>query len=176
MFMRSDKIFLGISVILIIVAGLFSYVFFRVPQQQKDPSKFTQSYSLVLKDYDGKDVHIYEFRRKVMIAYAWASWCPYCKAELENLAKEKQKYGNDILIVAVNRGESLRDAKAYTDALQGGSQLTFLLDPGDSFFKSIGGYAMPETVFIDEKGDIVYHQRGPLQLPQLEDELKELLK
>lgn len=158
------------------MALVFSILFLRVPQQQKNPSQFNEAYSLVLKDYSGDDVHLYQFRRKVLIAYAWASWCPYCGAELQNLAKEKQKYGDSIDILAINRAEPLQDAKAYTDKLGVESMLTLLLDPSDSFFKMIGGYAMPETVFIDSGGNIIYHQRGPLQLADLDNKIQELLK
>ena len=134
---------------------------------------FNKSYGLVLKDYDGKDVHLYEFRRKVLIAYAWATWCPYCSAELQNLSEMKKKYGDDVQIVAINRAETVVVAKPFTDKL-GISNILFLIDPEDAFFKSISGYAMPETVFINERGEIVFHQRGPLNLPELEQRIHEL--
>jgi hypothetical protein len=65
-------------------------------------------------------------------------------------------------------------AKKYTDSLatQG---IPLLLDPTDSLYKEAGGYAMPETVFIRPDGDVLFHQRGPIQLPEVEAKIKELL-
>lgn len=166
---------LFVSVILIVVAVFFSDFFFRVHSKAKDTT-FGKEYGLTLIDYAGNSVHLFDYRRKVLIAYAWASWCPYCGAELQNLAQLKKTYGDNIAIVAINRSEPLPVAKNFTDHLQNTDGLIFLIDPSDSFFKEIGGYAMPETVFIDAGGAISYHQRGPIQLADVDAKIKELLK
>jgi thiol-disulfide isomerase/thioredoxin len=162
---------------LLLAAVAFSRVFFRAHTGgSATQTTFSKEFSLVLTDYSGKDVHLYDFRRKVLIAYAWASWCPYCGAELQNLAQMKKTYGDNLEVIAINRAEPLATAKAYTDKLQGTDNLVFLIDPTDSFFKNIGGYAMPETVFIDSDGTITFHQRGPLKIAELEQKVKDLLK
>jgi thiol-disulfide isomerase/thioredoxin len=137
---------------------------------------FGKEYGLTLFDYSGKAVHLFDYRRKVLIAYAWASWCPYCGAELQNLAELKKTYGESIAIVAINRSEPLAVAKAFTDHLQNTDGLVFLTDPSDAFFKEIGGYAMPETVFIDVGGAVTFHQRGPIQISGVDEKIKELLR
>lgn len=153
----------------------FSYFFFRVPDKPTNEN-FANEFSLVHQDYSGKDVHLYEFRRQIIVAYAWASWCTYCGAELQELVKLKKTYGDKIQILAINRAEPLLTAKAFTDNLGISEDVTLLLDPRDTFFRSIGGYAMPETVFINEKGDIVFHQRGPIDVVSIETSLKDLVR
>ncbi len=172
---KDVRTLLIISISVFLVAVLFSLAVFRVHEKEKD-TNFAKEYGLQLTDYTGKSVHLFDYRRKVLIAYAWASWCSYCGAELQNLAKLKKTYGDNIQIVAINRGEALTVAKHFTDNLQDTAGLIFLIDPQDSFFKEIGGYAMPETVFIDVGGAILYHQRGPIQLPEVDQKIKELLK
>jgi len=162
-------------VILVLIAIIVGLIAWRHSKQPKTGETFDKSYGLVLKDYQGNDVHLYEFRRKVLIAYAWASWCPYCGAEIQHLSQLKTKYGDEVQIVAINRAESLQDAKAYTDKLDV-SNILYLLDKDDAFFKSIGGYAMPETVFINNTGDVTFHQRGPIQIDAVEQKIQELLK
>lgn len=167
---------LTVSVLLISITFLFSYFFFRAPEKPAD-SNFGNQFSLLLTGLsDGKDVHLYEYRRQIIVAYTWASWCVYCGDELKRLADLKKTYGDKIQILAVNRAEPRPTAKEFIDSLGLGDDVTLLLDPTDSFFKSIGGYAMPETVFINEAGDIVYHQRGPLDLSTLQTRMKELIK
>ncbi len=162
------------GIVLLAVAFWFSQTFFKVPEKSADKT-FTNEYGLVLHDYNGNEVHLYSFRRDVLVAYAWASWCAYCGDEMKRLAALKEKYNGKITIVAINRAEPKADAKAFTDKLGVDKNMTLLLDPDDSFFKSIGGYAMPETVFIDPGGNIVYHQRGPLDEAAMEARIKELV-
>ena len=162
----------GALIALTLIGG---YLFFRAPAPERGQQDFGTQFGMVLKDYDGKEVHLYEFRRQVLIAYVWASWCTYCGDEMKRLATLKKEYGDKVQIVAVNRAEPINDAKGFTDKLDVAKDMTLLLDPNDTFFKSIGGYAMPETVFIDPSGVVVYHQRGPLDLTTLQARIKELV-
>lgn len=166
---------ISIAVILLLASGTAYYFFLGSDADEKEKETFKEEYALVLKDYAGTEVKLSDYRRKALIAYAWASWCPYCGAEIENLAVLKQKYGAEIEILAINRAEPLQTAKPYTDALRETSGIIFLLDPADAFFKQIGGYAMPETVFIDEKGGVTFHQRGPIDIAAVEANIQRLL-
>ena len=173
--MRNTTILISVFVGLIFVALISSKFLFHV-KGPANQTNFEKEFGMVLQDYDGQNVHLYDYRRKVLVAYTWATWCTYCGKELENLGTLKQKYGDEVQILAVNRAEPRATAKAFTDGISGVKNIIFLLDPLDSFFKSIDGYAMPETVFINGKGDIVYHQRGPLQLEEVSRRMEELLK
>ncbi|MBM3272136.1 TlpA family protein disulfide reductase [Candidatus Kaiserbacteria bacterium] len=137
---------------------------------------FSDEYSLVLKDLDGADVRLSTFKNDVLVAYVWASWCPYCADEIRHLAQLAETNEGRIRVVAINRGEPAAVAKSYLAQLDGVQGLVFLLDPEDAFFKQIGGYAMPETVFIRDRGEIVFHQRGPMKLDEVKTHLDELLK
>lgn len=172
--MTNARVYILIAGILLVAAVAMSFFMYRVPAKVSD-STFNNEFSLLLKDYSGKDVHLYEYRRQVLVAYAWASWCVYCGAEMQELQKIKTAYGDKIQIIAINRAEPLPTARSFTDGLGVAKDIVLLLDPQDAFFKSIGGYAMPETVFIDAHGDIVFHQRGPIDVPTLEAKLKTLV-
>ena len=163
------------AVALLVAVSVFSFVFFRVPQKPADQN-FGKQFSLVLEDYSAEKIHLYEYRRQVVIAYAWASWCTYCGAELQELVRLKKTYGDKIQILAINRAEPPAVAKAFTESLGITQDVTLLLDANDEFFKSIGGYAMPETVFINPSGEIVFHQRGPIDVPTLQEKLKQLVR
>jgi hypothetical protein len=54
--------------------------------------------------------------------------------------------------------------------------LTFLIDQHDSFYKAVGGYAMPETLFYRKDGTLMLHKRGTLTKEELEIQVEELLK
>lgn len=137
---------------------------------------FSDEYSLVLKDLDGADVRLSTFKNDVLVAYVWASWCPYCADEIRHLAQLAQAEGGRVRVVAINRGEPAAVAKDYLAQLEGVQPVVFLLDPEDAFFRQVGGYAMPETVFIRDRGEIVFHQRGPMKIDEVKTRLDELLR
>jgi len=128
-----------------------------------------------LVDYSGRSVNTATFIGVPLIINSWASWCPFCRQELEDFAKIKSKFGNQIKIIAVNRSESLKVAKKYSDPLNVSEALVLLLDPNDFFYRAIGGFTMPETIFVDKKGRIVFHKRGPMAEDEILDKINQLI-
>ena len=52
--------------------------------------------------------------------------------------------------------------------------LTYLYDPGDDFYESIGGFSMPETLFVNSDGSLHLHKRGPLTKTEITEIIAEL--
>lgn len=168
--MQKHIILGGIALVAVVGVGV-AYYFYTRPTPGAET--FREEYNLTLHSYDGTEVPLSDFRRSLIVAHTWASWCPYCGAELQNLTELKKEFGDAITILAVNRAESLEEARAFTDPL-GLSGIEILLDPDDAFFRSIGGYAMPETVFIDSNSEVIYHQRGPMQMDEVRAQIRAL--
>jgi thiol-disulfide isomerase/thioredoxin len=168
---RNGRIALAAIVLVLLVSLLFWIRY----HPRAGAVSFAPTYELTLKDYSGNDVRLSQYKREVLVVHAWATWCVYCADELKNLATLKKKYGDNIEILAPNRAESVYTAKPFTDALDLGETITFLLDPDDVFYKSIGGYAMPETLFINDRGEVFFHQRGPMNLVEVETKIGELI-
>lgn len=169
---RNTRIAL-VAVGLVVIGSAFFYWRYH---PRPGTTSFQPSYELVLKDYDGHDVRLSQFKREILVVHSWATWCTYCSDELKNLATLKTKYGDRIEILAPNRAESVYVAKPFTDTLGIGNKITFLLDPDDAFYKSIQGYAMPETLFINDRGEVFFHQRGPMNIAEVEQKISELTK
>ncbi len=129
--------------------------------------------ALALKEYEGSEVNLAGFSGKAMIVNSWAAWCPFCRQELPDFA-ELQKEFPGLAVIAINRAESLSTAKRYSDELKVTGRLMLLLDPGDTFYKAIGGFTMPETLFVDKQGIVVFHKRGPLLLSEMRQKVAEL--
>ena len=120
-----------------------------------------------LKDYEGNEVSFSDFEGKVAVVNTWAVWCPFCRDELSDFAELQKEFGDEIVVIAIDRNESLKVAKGFTDGIGITDDLIFLLDPGDTFYRSIGAFSMPETIFVDTEGDIIVQKRGPMELDEM---------
>ncbi|MAF13277.1 MAG: hypothetical protein CMI53_00080 [Parcubacteria group bacterium] len=141
----------------------------KEPKQDKAPA-------FSLQDYEGNTVSSTDFAGKSLIVNSWASWCPFCVDELPDFATIQSEFKDDIVIIAINRVESISTAKGFSDKLGVSGKLVLLLDPGDSFYQSIGGFSMPETIFVDTEGNIVEHKRGIMSLSQIRSKVNQYFK
>lgn len=126
---------------------------------------------LSLVDYNGVVQDTPNFGGVPMVINSWASWCSFCKEELPAFAQvQKEVTRDNVLFIAINRRESRDIAKKYSDDLGVTNDLIFLLDESDSFYKAIGGFVMPETIFVDKNGEIVFHKRGRMTVEEIRRE------
>ena len=128
-------------------------------------------------DLDGNPVKFSDFRGEPLIINSWATWMPFSKEELQALMKLKESKGDQLTVLAINRMEDRAVIRGYL-ATYGidTAKILFLVDPGDTFYKGVGGYAMPETVFYARDGAIMTHTRGVLVEAELVRSAEALLK
>lgn len=142
---------------------------------ESNTASLTKAPDFSLKDYNGKIVSLSDFAGKPLLINSWAAWCPFCRKELSDFSLIQKEFGYKITIIAIDRAESLGTAKRYSDELGVTNNLVFLLDPDDSFYQSIGGFSMPETIFVDKNGNIKMHKRGPMDLNEIREKIQQLL-
>ena len=168
-------IIIGIG-IAIIVSGVIFYNLsdddVRAPNNGSDFGKLAH---ISLTDYRGNNVSLEEFRGKPLVINSWAVWCPFCREELADFAALQKEFGNEIIVIAIDRQEPLEKARGYTDELGITDDMLFLLDSSDSFYKSIGGFSMPETIFVNGAGEIVVHKRGPMELDEMREHTNKII-
>ncbi|MDO3411906.1 redoxin family protein [Saccharibacillus sp. CPCC 101409] len=110
-----------------------------------------------LKDLNGNDVKLADFKgQKVYIKY-WASWCSICLAgmeELNTLAGQDNDF-KVISIVAPNfKGEkSEADFKKWFASMDE-KNTTVLLDPDGKYAQQFGVRAYPTSFYIDSQGGL----------------------
>ena len=169
----------GVLIVIVLIWLLISKLANDQNLQQADiiatqPIKFNKAPDFNLQNYQGKTVSLADFKGKPLVINSWAIWCPFCLRELEDFARLQQELGDQIIIIAINRAESLSRSKKYTDELGVTDTLVFLIDPQDSFYRSIGGFSMPETIFVDSNGNTVLHKRGPMNFDEIKQKVNEL--
>ena len=170
--MNRTKAIVGIAVIILLGAGGF-FFWNGYPKESGQGDTYEQTLSadalfgLVLSDENGNPVTLTDYKGKNTVILAWATWCPYCARELKELARVKDEYREKIEVVAVNRGEAPESVRSHLEKNIIHPGVRYLSDPNDSFYKAIGGFSMPETIFIDKKGEVRFHKRGPMNTEEL---------
>jgi len=161
-----------------IILGLLLVVFFSngdPPSSGTNQESFDKVPSFSLNDYSGNTVELEDYSGTPLVINAWAVWCPFCREELPDFVSAQQEFEGQVVIIAIDRAESLSTAKGYTDELGISNDLVFLLDPDDKFYRSIDGFSMPETVFVDADGNIRFHKRGFMDLNEMRLHIQEII-
>lgn len=115
-------------------------------------------------DLSGNPVPLTDRVGAVLVVNSWASWSPDSAVELPRLAAVAAEYeAEGVRVVAINRAEIKETAERFLRTVDAYDQVELVLDPDDHYYRSIGGYAMPETIFYDAAGEIVHHHRGVMR-------------
>ena len=142
----------------------------------KDQKKLKKAPDIEFMDYNGNVVKLSDFKGKYLMVNSWATWCPFCKKELVDFANSQKKFGDKVVVIVINRGESDDKAQAYANNLGVRDDLIFWADKDDEFYKSINGFSMPETLFVDKEGFIRFHKRGVMDQNETDQRIEQLIQ
>ena len=169
------------GIVIIIAVALIAIVFFdgggtstREDIHEDGAEILYELPNLSFTNYNGAEVSFSDFSGKPLVINAWATWCPFCVNELSDFVKLQKEF-DDIVVIAINRRESPSTAKEFTDSIGISDDIIFLMNPNDSFYQQIGGFAMPETIFVNADGGVVIQKRGFMTLEEMSEKTQELL-
>ncbi len=103
--------------------------------------------------------------RGPMVVNLWATWCTPCRTEGPLLAQFAADSDGKIALLGVNTADP-DPALAAEFARAVGWRYQQLQDPGHSLPDALGMKGLPLTLFVDEKGAIVYRHLGAFQSTQ----------
>lgn len=127
-------------------------------------------------DMEGNTLTLSDYFGTPLVVTSWASWCPQCVTDLPTLSELAASYDSEELkVLAVNRAENKFTAERFLNTLGNTENIIIILDPDDHFFEAHEGYAMPETLVYDRRGNLVLHQRGELRVDELQNKVEELI-
>jgi thiol-disulfide isomerase/thioredoxin len=124
----------------------------------------------------GEDIKIDDLFGSVLIVNSWASWSPLSQQELVDLNAIAGEYKDkNVRVVALNRKETKEQALRFIESLPALDNLIIVIDTNDHFYGTVGGYAMPETMFYDTAGKLVTHERTVQTQESLRTQLEALI-
>ncbi len=160
---RKQIIFIGALFVCIVLVSLYTYTVvkrshFGVSEEAK--AIFSDAGGIVYKNITGNTVSLDSYLGKVIVVTSWASWSPFSAADLTALNELAGQSGEEVVFLAINRKETKDQALRYLATLPEFPNLVIVLDQDDRFYNLVEGYAMPETVVFDTRGEIILHDRG----------------
>jgi cytochrome c biogenesis protein CcmG/thiol:disulfide interchange protein DsbE len=114
---------------------------------------------------DGR-VSASELRGTPYVLNIWASWCVPCREEAPVLVREwRRARPRGVLFVGLDMQDAPEDARAFMSHF--GVDYLNLRDPTNKTFRRYGATGVPETWFINARGEIVNHVIGVITPAQL---------
>ena len=114
-----------------------------------------------LKDIQGGEVRLADFRGKVVLVEFWATWCPPCRATVADLVEVQKQYkdrGLVVLGIAVDEGENLpKRLSAFSED----HKMNYLILLSDRTVENAYQVSsIPKSFIIDKEGKIVNSYTG----------------
>ncbi len=129
-----------------------------------------------LNDQNGTVHTLADYEGKMIFLNFWGTWCPPCRAELPDIQKLYEAYGEnsgeELVVLGVaaplmGQEKSEEDIVAFLEE----HELTYpvLMDTDWSLFNGYGIYSFPTTLMIDPEGNIYGYVSGQLSYDVMED-------
>lgn len=107
-----------------------------------------------LKNLNGKEVSLSDYRGRLVFLNFWATWCPPCRMEMPSMEKLYQRFkDDDFVMLAVDLRESQKIVKKFVDDYE--LNFTILLDSDGRIGDTYGVRAIPTTYLIDRQGRLI---------------------
>ncbi len=165
-------IFIGAGLILLGVVSMLLLNRSSTPPATFEPStvpakvKFNAP-SLRLKDLQGIEHTLNDYRGQVVLINLWATWCPPCKAEMPTLNEYYQAHRkNGFALIAINAGETADLVNAFIQENQ--LSLIIWLDPQNQASRAFKVMSYPSSFVVDRQGTVRLAWVGAISREMLE--------
>lgn len=167
--LRPGWVLAGVSLLL-----LLAFLGWGLYKSQQGQVQQGSAPDFSLAGFDGRTVTLSQLRGKVVIINFWASWCPPCREEAAYLEQTWRKYQDrGVVFIGVDYVDTEKEARAYIQEFD----ITYINGPdlGTRISQAYNIKGVPETFYVDKKGQLRGIKVGPLKAPELDNQIDELL-
>ena len=172
--MSRAGLFVPLGVFLLI--ALFGFVGFQLNDPHKLPSALLNQ---PFPEFDaeplrpgGQPLTRADLLGEPVLVNVWATWCPTCRAEHEELNRLRREEG--LKIIGINYKDEPRKARRWLAEL--GDPYSFnIQDPDGRIGVELGVYGAPESFLLDAEGIIRYKHVGDVNVRIWRDKIEPIL-
>lgn len=131
-----------------------------------------------LKDMDGEEHTLADYRGRVVLLNFWATWCPPCVREMPSLQRLSENLAEtDFAVVAVNQFETPDHVFAWSGQLSAFPTFPILFDGDSAVAQAFGVRGLPTTYLLDPNGQVRYRAIGGREFdhPEVEKLIRGLM-
>lgn len=129
--------------------------------------------NFTLKNLEGEEVSLEDYRGKIVLLNFWATWCGYCDKEMPDMQKLDTE-NDDVVVLAIDVMEEKKIVEKYIE--KGGYDFQVLLDEKGDLSQTYLVSAFPTSYFIDKEGILLGGVPGMMtseRMNQIIDEIRE---
>lgn len=146
-------------------------------QEKESEDSEMSAIDFTLYDQYGKKHSLADYKGKTIFLNFWATWCPPCKAEMPDIQKLYESYGDDgevaiLGVAAPNIGNETDEEGIKTFLKENGYTYPVLMDTEGELFMQYGISSYPTTFMIDKEGNVFGYVSGQLS----EDMMKSIIR
>ena len=108
----------------------------------------------------GRPVRLSGLTGEPTVINLWASWCTECRAELPLLAQADREYSGRVRFIGIDVADAAPEA-ALRLAEKSGVTYPQLVDRAGATRAPLHFSGLPQTVFVNEQGRMVFTERTP---------------
>ncbi len=161
-------------IFLVAIAGGAWIHWTRVPSDDEVAARIAAHVNFQAPDFslttlDGKPVSLSDLRGKVVLINFWATWCPPCRAEMQDLQVAYQEHSDGFVVLGINNAEGDESVRRFVDEFH----LTFpiLLDRDGAVARKYQMQALPTSFFIDRAGIVHAANVGAMNRAYIEAQI-----
>ncbi len=182
--MQSSKVTIATGAVILVVLLVGAWYTWQAVKKQKALKAVDNPAGHVLQtssdyapytDLAGNQMSLEDHLGKVLVVNSWASWSPFSEVDLRYLSEFAEQTFAEVQVIAINRAENPLTAERYLRRSDQTKNILLVLDPDDRYYRSIGGFAMPETIIYDEKGEVRLHVRGELTRAEVKEQFEAII-
>ena len=131
--------------------------------------------ALSLRDLDGKEHKLADYKGKVVVLNFWATWCDPCREEMPAMQRLQERLAGKLVVLAVDYGEGPPRIKDFLKKVP--VRFTVLLDRDTSAATAWKVKVLPTTLVIDPDQKVRYVAVGDVgwDTQAVEEQMRTLL-